>query len=659
MFRSLRGLLPSHLLVAGTVSALPLVHSVLVYRYFVVPQQALLIVVAGGLISVGVAGSFAWLAQESRAVKAALGAMLGLVVWLTVTAAAGLDPLRSFLGEDSQGTGLFVWWIAFGLFALALRGRRVLVQPVTGALVWVSWILIAGAAMWATGDSTVESSFVPVSEGGVPLPGVGNPAFLAAVLGTGVVTFFYRAVVSERRWMMWLLPLGAISVYLVACQSRVSTAATVGALVVLIAACWRSGADRVRVAGLLVAVIVGGGVGQLWAAPSVIERSEVRRAKAEQREAERPEDSALRFAGYQVHSGLQVRKVIWGSAAELVIDHPLTGVGAANLAYLFPRYLSEDEARETGLGRFHVDDSHNIVLEASVAGGIPAGLLTLIALAAVGFAIVRPDRSDQVDKKKAKTAVDQRDPILRLVIALVAGILLAEQLFQPVSLAITPLLFIALALAVPIPVSDEPVRRPAWAWVPATLTISIGVVLAGTLLYSERLLSRGSVEWDRNDLATAANLNPSCQLCRYELGKIRRWDFTRDRVGDARWAMEPNLRATRDHPSDDEALVQLAGGYLFLKQPQRAVEPLLRATKLNPYAALPLRGLGVAYLRLGEPRRAIPYIERLVSIDPSAASYDLLASAATEAGLTLVADEARSKAKALAPVENGTGATRR
>lgn len=659
MFKSLRGLSTSQLLVAGTAFALPLIHSSTVYRHFVGPQLSFLVLVSAGASAAAIVGGLSWWRRESTPVRWSLVLAWSFVAWLALATVAGLDPMRSLLGEDSRGTGLLLWVAAVALFHLTLSQRHVLVPVVLTALRSAAATAVVLFAMWATGGDPVQSTFVPVSQAGVPLAGVGNPALLAAFLGAGLLAIL--AAPPGKRW--WWVPVaGGLGVYLMVCENRIATATTGLAVLFTAVLLIRRGHDRAKVLSVVLAAAVGMGAGFFWVAPAVKKKAEARLARIENRDPREEEAAATRFTREGVVGGLRIRQVIWGGALDVVGSQPLKGVGPANLSLVFPRHVSREQVVETGLARFQVDDAHNVALEAGVAGGIPAVLLLVGWAVATGAAVSRkapdhPPTGKRSQKKAADADHGHRD--LLVVVRMGAAVLAFQHLFQPVSLSNTPLTMVLIALSVPALTTDARGVVAGWRYAIAGVAFIAGLVLAGSLLASEWMLSRGSLEWDRDTLALAAKLNPTCQVCRFELGKVRRWDHAREGAMDAAWAMEPNLRAVSEHPLDDEAKVQLGGGYLFLKEPRKALEPLQGAYRLNPYSTLALRGLAVAYLRLEEPERAIPYLEDLTEIAPSFESFDLLATAATEAGRRDLAEDASDRARRLAPKTQGTGPTKR
>jgi hypothetical protein len=81
------------------------------------------------------------------------------------------------------------------------------------------------------------------------------------------------------------------------------------------------------------------------------------------------------------------RRVLWAIAAQLIVAHPLTGIGLDNYRLTYGRYLSDDPIPETDLDR--TVHSNNWYLETLVSVGILGALPFFLWLATLLWAIIR------------------------------------------------------------------------------------------------------------------------------------------------------------------------------------------------------------------------------------------------------------------------------
>jgi hypothetical protein len=168
--------------------------------------------------------------------------------------------------------------------------------------------------------------------------------------------------------------------------------------------------------------------------------------------------------GAIIHTGLQrgclpggnsmlVRGQYWTATAQMIRDHPLTGVGGGNFGTHYPRYKSP-ESLET------IQDPHNVILSLLAQYG-PMGLLGF--LLAIGFPVIRdryrcrasPPQSGQDTKPASPIAMILAGVCLCAVLLLIRPFFVAaqtaegdQQWFLYVYLYLTPALVFVCALLI-------------------------------------------------------------------------------------------------------------------------------------------------------------------------------------------------------------------
>lgn len=103
------------------------------------------------------------------------------------------------------------------------------------------------------------------------------------------------------------------------------------------------------------------------------------------------------------------RVSVWQSAAEMIRDHPVFGVGLDNFLYEYPKYIKPDAWREPNLSH-----PHNIILDFWTRLGIPG-------LIALGWMVVAFFRAGWKTLTPALSLNGERARNRALVIALMAG----------------------------------------------------------------------------------------------------------------------------------------------------------------------------------------------------------------------------------------------
>lgn len=626
---------PVHLLIPVLAGTLPVLHAMFVYRYFMVPQQALLLIALGGLIAAAMTGSLRWLGSESFWVKAALFLFTLMVVWLGLASILGVDPARSLISDDFHGTSWIFWVVCLLLFGATVRFRGKVLDGASKAISIAAGVLIGLTVLWLVGGEAIEEALVPVSRGGVPLPGIGHPAILGAFYGVASLISVGRWIRSKRpRYRLLIVAAGSAGL-MVLTQSMVSM---VTFSILFLAGLWLSRFyERSRLVTVAGAVVAAGIMIQILAVPNLVPPG----AKTLEGTREEQVEAPIKSEPDANTGALDVRRGLWGAAITTIGNEPWLGVGANNFSYAYKKYATVANIRlaERGLAA-DFNDAHNIVLEIAATGGIPAAIALVLMLASVVWA--------------SKTSISSGDA--RTWAGLGALVLLAESMFQPLNLVSVPLIVILAGLALPERKDADDSGRsvPKALSVAAVLPVLATVMLAGTLLYSDQRLRTAELEWDASIAAKAVDANPYCTVCLFELGKIRRWDYVKEGRGTAKWALEPSLMAIDRHPLDSAPYLELGGGLLFMKEPAQALDQFEKALALDPHSWLAGHGTAVALLRLERFSEAVPYFQESIRRRPSPQSFQALAYAAEKAGLTALSAEASRKAKELAESASGS-----
>lgn len=631
MLKLLRGLTPAQTLVVVVAGLLPLVHSMLLTRYFRTPQLALLIVAIGGMTAASVNGSPAWLRREPRTVKLSVALFAAAVAWMTIAALVGVDPVRSLMGHSSQSTGLLMWFAAFGLYVLALRHRFAVADRVESATLFAWTVLLVFLLMWVSARDLVQEFLVPVSAEGVPLPGIGQSAFLGSFASVGLLLAAGRWILAPRK-IGWLAMAATLTGFVAVTQARVpivvtATLLVAGALIVL------SRGESARVVASVVLVVTAAGVvSHLVLVPRLVPPGPPPVGSIGERTLG-DRDQRGRFAPGQLTSGARFRTTAWGVAGRAIQREPLFGNGPANFTYSYRKLSSLTNLKRIGEAPdTEIQDVHNIFLEVAATSGLPAAMFLLAGMFSLGWSVLDKPRRFGLTW-------------LRLAPLALLGVLLVE----PLSLVVLPLMAIFGGIAAGGEESAHLLSRPwsAVRRVPALAVLFVATVAAASLIWSDRLLARGSVAWDRHALALAIKFDPTCQTCLYELGKVRSWDFKKKGEGSEAWALAPFETAVERRPMDSESHLRLGRGLIFLNRHPLAIPPLLRAKRLDPHSPAVSVALAAAYLHTGRPSEAMSSAKDAVRVQPSAVAFEIIAEAAGRLGFTAVRDMALTEARRL------------
>lgn len=548
--------LPARLL--GVWAALVLTaFSTAVYGVFWAPKAALLLLVLGP-------GAVALVVAAQRRVPGARWA-------LAFVASAGVSTLLadrrvlSLLGLHGWGTGwLFVVGLA-GVWALGTGlgrdgARTVETGILVGALVTavVGWLQILVALPIEALETGSRASGL-----------LGNPVHLGAIAGGALCLVGGRMRSDSRRWGAWL---PAAAVLVGAVQLSGSRAALVPAAIVVVVWVWRLGWRRGS--ALLGAVVLG--LALAGAAATVGAGGGLATSRAETSMS--PGSSTGRTAA-------------WKAAGPAIRERPVFGWGPGRTLAGTSPHVGPEVARYEGGGAEYVD-AHNLVLEY----GVTTGLVGLALLALWVFSAGRRARG----------------PLLGFA---VTGAFVG--LFQPQSVAVTPVLALALGAAMVTTDPPSPSSWRPWAKRIATAGVALGVAVTGVFLTGEVALARGVLDGSPGQAARADTL-------------LAPWP----KVSDVRWRVEAfdavttgdpgawrrTLAAARDmverDPSSSRSWAVLGDLELRRGHDAEARSAYRHASERYPWNARALAGLVYFAARSGDQGRVADLCAKRLVVAP-------------------------------------------
>lgn len=420
-FRSTR---PGPALLLAFAFLLPVVFSNRVFLWFLVPKAALCLVALGpGVVALT---RLAW--RRERA--AMFGA--GFLLLAGLATATAVEPTMSLLGEYFSLNGLLFVAVGVGVWALgAWYGTGLADRLVT--------VLVAGAAVnalvaWL--QESVDLGLAPLASSSGRAQGLmGNPVYLAGFLVGALWLVWWREARAERRLGWWVLS-GVLVGALQLTGSRVGVGAAMLVLLGFAGGHVRKGAARraiafvlVAFAGLALSLLPAGAHGS----------------------------TSQRMSGGDTAGGLRPRVLVWGAAIAALPDRPLLGYGPGRFQTATSGRRSLEVVRYQGADVLF-SDAHNFFVEVLTT----TGLLGFLAFLAWLLAIARRARG----------------PLVGFAVLAAATMLL-----QPESLALTPLVLLALGVA-GAPSTERVVVAGAARTVAALMSavLAIGGAAAGVRL---------------------------------------------------------------------------------------------------------------------------------------------------------------------------------
>ncbi|WP_420435943.1 O-antigen ligase family protein [Candidatus Poriferisocius sp.] len=394
-----------------------------------------------GLIGLSLAWSRALAVPWGKAAAAAGGALV-LVVAAT---AASPSFERSLLGAPQRMSGALMWMFLAVAFAVGFSLRRLRGESADAAIMALGVVAVLAVGLFAVLEAVgVGWGLEAVEFEGRLRSTLANPAVLAsfAVL---VGPLCIAAAVSAPKWRWPALgACGLAGAMLVGSQSRGAIAAFAATAAVFVA---MRASRQVRVRAVASA-------GVLLAATLAVGRWG---------------DTGFGFRG---------RAAIWEVAAETIAARPLLGVGPEMFLIEYSERVGEATVRE--FGRYGATDrAHSGLLDFAVSSGVPAAVLYLAVLAAVGVMAARAMASPQ--------------PALA---ALGAGLLayaVQQQVFFPHPATDAVFWLLAGVLAAAVGARARPLR--SWP-----IMAAAALVVAGTLANSWSLI-RNDHDFERASTA--------------------------------------------------------------------------------------------------------------------------------------------------------------
>jgi O-antigen ligase len=184
------------------------------------------------------------------------------------------------------------------------------------------------------------------------------------------------------------------------------------------------------------------------------------------------------------------RSLVWGIAAEMIADHPLTGVGAGNFTLRMHDYFRSDELGSqrdfTNLSSDNWIQPHNDFLWVFAEKGLP-GIVAFGAVFILALAAVRRVLAGSPTTTDARLAVASLAALVGHLVFSVFDFPLdrvSHQVVLAVHLAVLVLLKQATRAT---PAAAAPIRLPGWLVVPPiAAATALGIAYASAALQQER-----------------------------------------------------------------------------------------------------------------------------------------------------------------------------
>jgi O-antigen ligase len=353
-----------------SVFALPLIVAVFIADPWVVPKELAMLAIAAVLA--GSLAVVAWRAHlQLRDVATWPLAAKALLVYLTISILATIlsaDPLRSVVGHPEQNQGLAATLAyAVGFAAAAVY----LVEP--ERLLSLMKVAVAAAFVVSAYGIAQQLGFDPLWTGlygGMIFSTFGEHTSLGAYLAL-TLPFAVALTISGDRTSRVLAAIAAVTIT-VALALSFSRGAYLGAVIGLIvfglAVFTRAGIVTIRrvAAGVALAMVLG----VLILASPLSEMA----SRVTERAASTADFSDL---------SIQVHMDLWGVGAQMVVDHPIIGIGPEMFPLEFPAYRDRmlPAARVDFLRQFVVESPHDVPLAIAIGGGVLALVAYLIFVA--------------------------------------------------------------------------------------------------------------------------------------------------------------------------------------------------------------------------------------------------------------------------------------
>ena len=304
-----------------------------------------------GLVGLSLVGARALAVPRHWA--AAAGGLAAALVVLSAAASPAFE--RSFLGAPQRMSGALMWLLLAAAFVAGFSLRRLRGESADAAIMAMGTTGVLALGLFAV----LEAAGVGWGSDAVEFEGrlrstLANPAVLASfVLLVGPLCA--AAAVSGHRWRWAGLVACALGgAMLVGAQTRGAILAF-AATAVVFAVVRASGRSRPWVLAAVGAVLAATAAVGRWG---------------------------------EIGFGFRGRVAIWEVAGETIADKPLLGAGPEMFLVEYSERVGADTVRE--FGRYGTTDrAHSALLDLAVSSGVPAALLYLAVLAALGVAAAK------------------------------------------------------------------------------------------------------------------------------------------------------------------------------------------------------------------------------------------------------------------------------
>jgi tetratricopeptide (TPR) repeat protein len=291
----------------------------------------------------------------------ALGVFLAV---LTVTAAVGADPWRSFWSTQERAVGVVMFY-HLAAFAVVVAGMRRTLRVIP--LLAMSLVTAAGVSVIAFLQLRIPNLLLIEVIGSRPGATFGNPTFLAGYLALHIMLGIYllahfREGRSKAGMWFTLASLAVIAYALVLTETRGDFVGLAAGIVALCALWWRRPpalpsffGHRAFYGWVCAALIAGGAL--FWVTRTSPLWESV--------------PAASRFRSVSLDDpGLQPRFIALRAAWEGFKERLLTGWGWDNYNVAFNKFY-DPRALEANYQETRFDKPHNFALEYLAVGGIP------------------------------------------------------------------------------------------------------------------------------------------------------------------------------------------------------------------------------------------------------------------------------------------------
>jgi O-antigen ligase len=506
------------------------------------------------------------IATATPVVNARIAAFAGAwALACTVATVFGVDRWWSVLGPENQDTGLVLIASAAVLCVAGTGVPSTLRERIPA---WMAWTGTAVGAV-AVVHRLVPGTFTPavwnLARGSTLGQAVLMGGFASAAIAASV------GVNPARRWHRYA-GLVIVASALTVSANRSGMIATAAGLGVALR---RARIERRTAAAMLAVVAV---TVVAWSAADALLTPSL------------PLSPAKRFTEIEPGSSARERPAVWTASVRGWSQRPVTGWGPGTT---WGAYLHAATAAEVRAARRAYGDAHNLFVESAATTGV-VGLVTLAALGGVLLAGVRRAPPSYGWASGAATA------------------LVVHHLLQPMSVTLTPLLFLVAGMAVSHRAGPRPLPRP-----PIVAALAAASVLAVLRLGASSLEHSGRTYGDMPALRAAGRLEPGRLSSRLALARMLALEGRsgdRDAAAEARRLAAGDIRRHAWNPS-----VRLAAADIdvLLGRRQEAGRWIDDDLRRFPHDPLALFGAATLALERGDRAQAVRLARRSDAIQPS------------------------------------------